>query len=168
MLLEYQKRLIPAGAVSETPVYELIADVQTIATADGNVLVGVLGNGAKTVEEYFSTLTNCTVELVENDKGMFTTGAEIVVKDSSGAVVETYIVSVTGDVNGDGNCADGFDITDILGYASSLSDFDIEAKRLAGDLNDDGNCDPTDVSNAVVVAASLAEIDFVNRNIVII
>ena len=168
MLLEYQKRLIPAGAASDTPVYELIADVQTVATADGNVLVGVLGNDAKTVEEYFSTLTNCTVELVENDLGMFTTGAEIVVKDSSGAVVETYIVSVTGDVNGDGNCADGFDMTDMIAVAGSLSDFDIQAKLLASDMNGDDNLDGNDLSNASLVASSLAEIDFVNRTIVIL
>ena len=158
---------MPAGSSSDTPVYELISDVQTIATADGNVLVGVLGNDAKAVEEYFSTLTNCTVELVENAQGIFTTDAEIIVKDSKGAIIETYIVSVTGDVNGDGNC-DSVDASAICAVGGSLSDFDTQAKILAADLNCDDGIDATDASNATTVASGLADVDYVNRTIIII
>ena len=59
-------------------------------------------------------------------------------------------------------------MTDMIAVAGSLSDFDIQAKLLASDMNGDDNLDGNDLSNASLVASSLAEIDFVNRTIVIL
>lgn len=167
MLLEYQKRLIEAGGdtPSEDPVYELISDVQVEETADGNVLVGVSGYGENDVTYYFANLENCTVELEENDQGQFSTGAKIYVKDNSGSVVETYIVSVTGDVNCDGSCADTNDAGVVLSVSSGLADFESSCIELAADMNNDGGVDTSDVSNLCTVAAGLADVDFVNRTI---
>lgn len=167
MLLEYQKRLIEAGG--DTPIvepsFELISDVEVIEMDDGKVLVGVSGYGENDVTYYFSKTENCTVELEENDLGQFSTGAKIYVKNSSGDIIETYYVSVTGDVNGDGACADTNDAGLILSVSSGLSDFESGCVELAGDLNNDGTVDTSDISNACSVAAGLADIDFVNRTI---
>lgn len=43
-----------------------------------------------------------SVEVVENEDGMVSTGATIVLKDANGEVVETYVFVYFGDVNGDG------------------------------------------------------------------
>lgn len=167
MLLEYQKRLIAAGGdtPSEDPVYELISDVSLIDTADGKILVGVSKNGTYDVEHYFSKTENCTVELEVNDQGVFSTGAKILVKNNAGDVVDTYIVSVSGDVNGDGNCGDSFDTNEIRAVAGSIASFDTEAVKLAGDLNNDNLIDVYDATNAASVSSAIAVIDYVNRTI---
>ncbi len=163
MLLEYQKRLMPETGSSEGAEYAIISDVQTLETADGTVLVGVTGGEKYDVEYYFSTLKNCTVELERNEYDAFSTGAKIYVKDSSGNIIDTYIVSVTGDVNGDGNCADGTDSNIMLAVGGTLTTLDSEAKVLAADLNGDDVVEGSDALRALAVYSSLAEIDFVNR-----
>ena len=168
MLLEYQKRLIEGGgSTPTTPVYELISDVSAIETADGKVLVGMSPNGTYGADHYFGTLTNCTVEYVENDQGVVSTGAKILVKDNSGKVIDTYIISVSGDVNGDGNCADGADANTILAVGGTVTTLDAEAKVLAGDLNGDDNVDGTDALNVLSVYSTIARIDYVNRTIIV-
>lgn len=168
-LLECQKRLMSASSVTppaQDPSFTLIPTVKVVETTDGKILTGVRGYDELSVEEYFSALTNCTVELVNNDSDAFSTGAVINVKDSTGAVVESYIVSVTGDVNGDGMCSDGIDVSAIAAAASSLSSFTEEDKSLASDMNGDGMTDGNDVANANMVASSLASIDFANRSVI--
>lgn len=168
MLLEYQKRLVaPTGTVT-TPEFALIDDVEVIETADGNVLAGVRGYDELAVEEYFSKLTNCTVELVTNEYDMFTTDAQILVKDANGNVIETYIVSVTGDVNSDGNCGDPSDVNSTKVVAIGVADFDSEAKYIACDVNGDGNIDPSDTAAMKQVSLGAADIDFVNRVVVFV
>ena len=46
--------------------------------------------------------------------------------------------------------------------------YNANVKLLASDMNGDDNLDGNDLSNASLVASSLAEIDFVNRTIVIL
>ena len=91
--------------------------------ADGNVLVGVLGDGSNDATYYFSTTENCTVEFVENNQGSYSTDAKIVVKNNAGDIIETYIVSVTGDLNGDG-AVDPSDSSAIEIVASGMADID--------------------------------------------
>ena len=167
MLLEYQKRLISAGgSTPATPTYELISDVELVDTYDGVVLVGVSGYEEFSVEEYFSTLENCTVELEENELGMFSTGAKFVIKNNNGDVVEEYVISVTGDVNGDGNCGDPLDFGEADLVANGMADFATAAMELAGDVNGDEFVDPTDSTSLEVVASGMADIDFVGRTVV--
>ena len=167
MLLEYQKRLISAGGSTPvTPTYSLISDVETIEMADGNVLVGVLGDGSNDATYYFSTTENCTVEFVENNQGSYSTDAKIVVKNNAGDIIETYIVSVTGDVNGDGACGDPVDALEVEVVSNGLDDFATSARELSGDLNGDGAVDPSDSSAIEIVASGMADIDFVNRTVI--
>lgn len=168
MLLEYQKRLIEAGGDTpiEEPSFELISDVEVIETVDGKVLVGVAGYGEKSVEEYFASLTNCTVELENNEQGAYSTGAKFIVKDNSGNVVDEYIISVTGDVNGDGNCGDPADLLEIDSVSNGIADFATTAFEFAGDVNGDEMIDPSDVASIEAVAAGMADIDFVSRSVI--
>ena len=166
MLLEYQKRLIEAGGDTPAePVFELISDVELIDTDEGAVLVGVSGYEEFSVEEYFSTLENCTVELEENELGMFSTGAKFVIKNNNGDVIEEYVIAVTGDVNGDGNCGDPLDAGEADLVANGMADFAMIAMELAGDVNGDEFVDPTDSASLEVVASGMADIDFVGRTV---
>ena len=166
MLLEYQKRLmIGGGSAGGDASFDLISDVEAVETTDGKVLVGVSGNNKYEVGYYFTNLKNCSVELENNSQGTFSTGAKILVKDSSGNVIDTYVVSVSGDVNGDGNCADSFDVAEINAVAGALKTLDESETELAADLSNDGLVDITDFTNANAVASSLAILDFVNRTI---
>lgn len=169
MLLEYQKRLIEAGGTpggDDKAVYDLISDVNVVETTDGKVLTGVTGGGAYDVAHYFSNLKNCTVELVENENGFFTTDAKILVKDNSGKVIDTYIVSVTGDVNGDGSDSDNIDTGIILAVAGLASKFDTQAQQYAADFTNDNVIDSVDVGSALSVVSLTAKIDYVNRTAV--
>ncbi len=170
MLLEYQKRLIEAGGDTPAePVFELISDVELIDTDDGSqVLVGIAGYGENDVTYYFSKTENCTVELEENDQGVYSTGAKFIVKDNSGAIIAEYEISVTGDVNGDGNCGDPVDAGDIDTVSNGIADFASASRTLAGDVNGDGAVDPNDASGVEAVAVGTADIDFVNRTIIIL
>lgn len=167
MLLEYQKRLIAAGgSVGGDATYDLISDVNVVETTDGKILTGVTGGGVYGVDHYFSNLKNCTVELVENENGFFSTDAKILVKDTSGNVIDTYIVSVTGDVNGDGSDSDNIDTGIILAVAGLASKFDTQAQQYAADFTNDNVIDSVDVGSALSVVSLTAKIDYVNRTAV--
>lgn len=165
MLLEYQKRLMPADSGSSADVeYKLISTVQVVDTTDGKILAGVLGGGEFDTSYYFSTLKNCTVELVANDSGKYSTGAKVIVKDSSGKAIETYTIAVTDDLNGDGVC-DTNDTYVLYGAATGASKFASQYLNEAGDMNGDGAVDINDLSFSVLVGKGSATVDFVNRTV---
>lgn len=166
MLLEYQKRLMPAdsGSSTDTPEYKLIADVQVVDTTDGKVLAGVLGGGTFNTSYYFSSLKNCTVELVANDAGTYSTGAQVIVKDSSSSTLETYIISVYDDVNGDG-LSDANDTVSIISCSAGTFSFESICYTMAGDINGDGVIDGNDVIGARAVGSGAASVDYVNRTV---
>ena len=62
--------------------------------------VDTLGDGAD-ILDYVTTNVG-SVEVVENDNGVVSTGATIVLKDAAGEIIETYVFVYFGDVNGDG------------------------------------------------------------------
>lgn len=62
--------------------------------------VDTLGDGAD-ILDYVTTNVG-SVEVVENENGIVSTGATIVLKNAAGEVVETYVFVYFGDVNGDG------------------------------------------------------------------
>ena len=80
---------------------------------------------------------------------MFTTGAEIVVKDSSGTVVETYIVSVTGDVNGDGE-VDMADAVLIMQFLANPDKYQLtDSAKFNADV--DGGCNGINSNDASAI-----------------
>lgn len=165
MLLEYQKRLMSADSGSSaTAEYKLISTVQVVDTTDGKVLAGVLGGGTFDTSYYFSSLKNCTVELVANDAGTYSTGAQVIVKDSSGAALETYTIAVTDDFNGDGVC-DTNDTSALSVVASGANVFASQALVVAADMNNDGAVDMNDLSASSLVGKGVSVVDFVNRTI---
>ncbi len=62
---------------------------------------------SENIEDYVTTVVG-SVEVVENSEGNMSTGATILLKDTTGEVVATYVFIYFGDVNGDG----AVDITD--------------------------------------------------------
>lgn len=105
-------------------------------------------NGA--IDELFAVEGDGEMQIVATEAGSEAgTGTMVNVVDNDGNVVETYVVIVFGDVNGDG-FADTTDASNIeqhdgwvlgdLGRLYSYQDF-------AGDVNIDGACDTTDASN---------------------
>ena len=59
------------------------------------------------IEDFVTTVVG-SIEVVENSEGNMSTGATILLKDTTGEVVATYVFIYFGDVNGDG----AVDITD--------------------------------------------------------
>lgn len=166
MLLEYQKRLMPAGGSSaETSEYAFISSVSVVNTTDGKVLKGILGGGEFDTSYYFSSLKNCTVELVANDAGTYSTGAKVIVKDSTGATLETYVISVFDDVNGDG-LSDANDTFTITCCATGVSTLDSQYLVFAGDMNADGYIDGNDTVGSSAISAGSAVVDYVKCEVV--
>ena len=165
MLLEYQKRLIEAGgATPTTPTYEVISDAQVVETTGGKVLAGVFGEEKYGADHYFTKLENCTLEVNNNGNGIFSTGAVINVKDSTGKVIETYTVAVTNDLNGDG-VSDSNDTSAISIVGTGLGVFEEAYLSVAADMNGDNIIDSGDSKNSNMVAVGVAVVDYVNRTI---
>ena len=106
-------------------------------------IYGIDALNDETVKEYF-TASMGSVEIIENENGVLSTGATINLLDDDGNVVETYIFVYFGDVNGD----EVVDITDAV--AVELHDAWIEtieedtATYYAAEVNYDATLDITD------------------------
>ena len=167
-LLEAEKRLTLAtgGATPDEPTIDIInpdGDTAPVVfeTLDGFVLAGVYVDDSVSIESYFN-LTGCTVEAEANENGMMSTGATVTIKNSAtGAVIATYQIAVTGDINGDGTC-DGNDaqIADKvelgIGEANGI-------QSVAGDTNLDDLLDGNDGVAMNKVELGIASIDYANR-----
>ena len=95
------------------------------------------------IEDFVTTAVG-SIEVVANNKGNITTGAKILLKDTSGAVVATYVFIYFGDVNGDG-MADGTDAVAIKSHDAWVKTFDDDTPEIyAADVNGDGMADGTD------------------------
>lgn len=115
-------------------------------------IYGVEPENSETVEDVFEVINGGTMEIVANDAGSQAgTGTIVNVKDSSGTVVETYVLVIFGDVDGDGEVGanDSLDIDyhDVYMYAKN----DAEEGRInlayiafAADVNLDGSADAND------------------------
>ncbi|MBO5943867.1 MAG: dockerin type I repeat-containing protein [Clostridia bacterium] len=96
------------------------------------------------IETYF-TVKNGTLELVANSAGYKNgTGATINVKNSSGAVIDTYTVIIFGDVDGDGVLS-GTDALYIKQYAGgNIARISEEVNLSAADADNDAVLSGTD------------------------
>ena len=73
------------------------------------LLYGVDTINGESLEDYFTTEAG-SIEIIENENGVLSTGATVNLLDNDGNVVETYIFVYFGDVNGD----ESVDISDAV------------------------------------------------------
>lgn len=136
------------------------ADPELILTEEGNGAVirkdlctgsgdyagcvfGIDTLNGENIEDFVTTKAG-SIEVVANDNGEFSTGATILLKDTSGAVVATYVFIYFGDVNGDASVdsADA-EIIDFHNQFIELLDEDTAA-YYAAELNGDSSIDSAD------------------------
>lgn len=104
--------------------------------------VDTINDGAD-ILDYVTTNVG-SVEVVENENGVVSTGATIVLKDAAGEVLETYVFVYFGDVNGDG-LVDLDDSGLIEAKEAYLSDIEEgTAQYIASDVTCDGVVDLDD------------------------
>ena len=166
-LVEAQKRLVAPTGSGEEPVFTPVNPAgeetapEIIETVDGLVLGGVYGGEQFDPADYFDC-TGCNVESTSNDLGNISTGAVVTIKNSStGAVIATYTICVTGDIDGDTN-VDSNDTAVGTSIAVGVLD-SASVQQLAMDVNNDTSSDSDDVLNLSKVAAGIASIDYANR-----
>lgn len=165
-LLEAEKRLVAPTSSGNEPTFTPVNPEgkkapEIVETVDGLVLGGVYGGEKFDAAAYFDC-TGCTVEATVNANGCVSTGAVVTVKNTAtGAVIATYTVCVTGDIDGDTN-VDSNDFN--VGTSVAVGVFETSSvQKLAMDVNKDTNPDSDDVLNLSKVAAGIASIDFANR-----
>jgi len=87
------------------------------------------------LSDYFD-VENGQIEYKKNSYETYSTGAEIILKDSNGKIVDTYTVIIFGDINGDA-MIDGLDVFELEFYLIGNKHFNrINIK--AADINIDG------------------------------
>lgn len=102
-----------------------------------------------TIFKYITLTGNATIELIENDMGMISTGAKLRVYDASQHFLEEYTVVVFGDINGDcvidvtdsGLLIDGYLYMEEWTYGDTVRD---NATFFSCDINGDEVVDSTD------------------------
>ena len=107
---------------------------------------GVDTLNGENIEDFVTTAVG-SIEVVANDNGEITTGATILLKDTSGEVVATYVFIYFGDVNGDG-AVDGSDAGDVEAHDAWLVTIDEDtAAYYSADVNGDGSVDGSDAGD---------------------
>ncbi len=114
-------------------------------------IYGVEPEAGETVDAIFEVVGDGELEIVANEAGSEAgTGTIVNVLDTNGDVVETYVLVIFGDVNGDGfvDASDSFDIElhDGWGYEMSSNGMRMEYayQVFAGDVCVDGSVDSSD------------------------
>ncbi len=130
-------------------------------TAGDKLLLGVFPEAeVADINSYFTVSGGATVSY---DK--IATGGVVTITGADGAVVDTYTLVITADVNGDGEVGVG-DYTvynKVLANLSSFSDTGDSAYDMAADLNNSGDADVSDYTIISKVVAQLGSIDFAAR-----
>ena len=121
-------------------------DLCTTSGEFAGCVFGVDTINGESIEDFVTTAVG-SIEVVANNKGNITTGAKILLKDTSGAVVATYVFIYFGDVNGDG-AVDITDSSDVEAHDQWVSLFEEDtAAYYSCDVNADGAVDITDSSD---------------------
>ena len=114
-------------------------------------IYGVEPEASETVDAIFEVVGDGELEIVANEAGSEAgTGTIVNVLDTNGDVVETYVLVIFGDVNGDGfvDASDSFDIElhDGWGYEMSSNGMRMEYayQVFAADVCVDGSVDSSD------------------------
>lgn len=139
------------------------ADPELILTEEGNGAVirkdlctgsgefagcvfGIDTLNGENIEDFVTTKAG-SIEVVANENDEITTGATILLKDTSGAVVATYVFIYFGDVNGDAS-VDVSDASDIEAHDARFVKIEEDtAAYYAADVNGDSSVDISDASD---------------------
>lgn len=98
------------------------------------------------IEDFVTTIVG-SIEVVENADGNMSTGSTILLKDTAGEVVATYVFIYFGDVNGDG-AVDGSDAGDVEAHDAWLVTIEEDtAAYYSADVNGDGSVDGSDAGD---------------------
>lgn len=159
-LLEAEKRLVApseGGDVGGDDVsYEPIAGVVMV---EGGFITAI--DPERDFAEYFNCV-GCSVVVVENDEGTYSTGATInIVSDASSDVLASYTVAVYSDITGDG-LTDTGEVSQVLAFTGGTmvpTDLDV----VSGDVNLDGAIDTTDFSSYLAIAGGTVVVDYEAR-----
>lgn len=118
-------------------------DLCTTSGEFAGCVFGIDTINGESIEDFVTTAVG-SIEVVANDNGEITTGAKILLKDTSGEVVATYVFIYFGDVNGDAS-VDGTDAGKIEAHDAWILTIDEDtAEFYASDVNADANVDGTD------------------------
>lgn len=109
---------------------------------------------------YFK-VSNGSINFETNEKGIYSTGSKIILKDSSGKKYRQYEFVVFGDVNGDGSI-DGFDVITIDLHNSGITKINGSYLK-AADVNFDGIVNDLDYEIIRNVAAGSCSINQITR-----
>ncbi len=107
-------------------------------------VLGIDTINGEAIEDYV-TATNGSIEVLPNEEsGAITTGATILLKNTAGDVVATYVFIYFGDVNGDG-MVDSTDSVAVEMHDGWIETFEDDSPYLySADVNHDGMVDSTD------------------------
>lgn len=118
-------------------------DLCTTSGEFAGCVFGIDTINGESIEDFVTTAVG-SIEVVANDNGEITTGAKILLKDTSGEVVDTYVFIYFGDVNGDAS-VDSADAETIDFHNQFIELLDDDtAAYYAAELNGDGSIDSAD------------------------
>lgn len=152
------------GATTTINIAGLAADPELVLTATGTdygtiirtdlcttnyagCVFGIDTLSGESIEDYV-TANNGSIEVLPNEEsGEFTTGATILLKNTAGETVATYVFIYLGDVNGDA-AVDAADAGDVEAHDMWLSLIEEDtAAYYAADVNGDGAVDAADAGD---------------------
>lgn len=118
-------------------------DLCTTSGEFAGCVFGVDTINGENIEDFVTTAVG-SIEVVANNNGEITTGATILLKNTSGEVVDTYVFIYFGDVNGDAS-VDSADAETIDFHNQFIELLDDDtAAYYAAELNGDGSIDSAD------------------------
>lgn len=165
-LVEAQKRLVPADAeepagewavAAVSPVDPNYAPQIVVNSAGEKLLLGVAPASSEiAIEEYFDLPAGFTV-----DCEAIGTGKTATIKDASGNVVDTVVLVVKGDLDGDGKIS-SFDSSALARAALNIQSLGAadSAFSYAGDLDGSGVINSFDTSALARAALNISTINY--------
>lgn len=143
--------------VIDTTRQDMYCDMDGIGTGDATFtgyIYGVEPEAGETVDAVFEVVGDGELEIIATEAGSEAgTGTIVNVLDANGDVVESYVLVIFGDVNGDGmvDMADSSDIdlhdSYMYEYSADGMRFDLAYQSFAADVNCDGMVDMADSSD---------------------
>ena len=164
-LLEAEKRLVPPSEGGDIGGGDDVVEFQPIEGAEivaGTEFLTAISPD-RDIAEYFEC-AGCYVEVVENAKGNYSTGAIVnIISDATGEVVGTYTVAVYTDINGDAMTDTG-EVSVVLSFTGGTM-VPSELEIAAGDIDGDGAIDTKDFSSYLAIAGGTVVVDYEAREV---
>ena len=121
-------------------------DLCTTSGEFAGCVFGIDTINGENIEDFVTTAVG-SIEVVANENDEITTGATILLKDTSGEVVDTYVFIYFGDENGDAS-VDVSDASDIEAHDARFVKIEEDtAAYYAADVNGDSSVDISDASD---------------------